>query len=466
MIDEAVLFSSAHDLGEKIRARRISPVELTEAYLAKLEGPGKKLGAVVTVTRDLALEQARRAEKEIQAGRIRSPLHGVPYGAKDLLATRGIPTTWGATPYKDQVFDYDATVIRRLEKAGAVLLGKLAMVELAGGLGYRYASASITGAGKNPWDPGRWSGGSSSGSGVAVAGGFVAFAIGSETWGSITTPSSMCGIAGLRPTFGRVSRHGAMALSWTMDKLGVLARSVADCGLVLAEIAGPDPGDPSTLPKPWNYGPFGKKEKWRLGVVRKAWEKPEPEVPQAFDAALHELGRMAILEDVTLPDLPFGATAGTLIVAEVASAFEDLIESGRVSELADPGSRLGGYSSTMVYARDYLRALRVRKRLQRSLDELLAKYDALVAPTLPGVASLLAANLEEVFAGDDPVGGAGNCCGIPAISVPMGFGADHLPLGIQFVGRAGEENTILAIAKAYQERTPWHLERPPRENWS
>lgn len=464
MLEESALFSSARELGERIRSRKISPVELTEAYLEKLEGPGRKLGAVVTVTRELALEQARRAEKEIRAGKIRSPIHGVPYGAKDLLAARGIPTTWGATPYKDQVFTYDATVITRLEKAGAVLLGKLAMVELAGGMGYRYASASLTGAGRNPWNPGRWSGGSSSGSGVAVSGGMVGFAIGTETWGSITTPSSMCGISGIRPTYGRVSRHGAMALSWTMDKIGVMARSVEDCGVVLSRIAGPDQEDPTTIQVPWSYAPASRKGKWRLGIVRKAWEKSEPEVPGVFDAALRELGAVATLEDITLPELPFSATAGTLIVAEVASAFEDLIESGRVAELADPGSRLGGYSSTMVAARDYLYALRLRAKLQRALDEVLARFDALVAPTLPGVASPLEANLEEVFAGDDPVGGAGNCCGVPAVSVPMGFGAGHLPLGIQFVGRAGEENRILAIAKDYQSRTSWHRELPPRES--
>ena len=464
MLDEALLFASVKELHEKIRARKISPVDLTEAYLERLEGPGKKLGAVVTITRDLALQQAHRAEKEIRAGRVRSPIHGVPFGAKDLLATRGIPTTWGATPYKDQVFTYDASVIQKLEEAGAILLGKLAMVELAGGMGYRYAAASLTGAGKNPWDPGRWSGGSSSGSGVAVSGGMVGFALGTETWGSITTPSSMCGISGIRPTYGRVSRHGAMALSWTMDKIGVLARSVEDCGAVLSEIAGPDPADPTTIPHPWKYLPAAKHGEFRLGVVKQAWEKTEPEVPDAFGAALQTLGQFATLKDVTLPDLPFGATAGTLIVAEVASAFEDLIESGRVSELADPGSKLGGYSSSMVYARDYLRALRLRGKLQKALDQVFAGVDALVAPTLPGVASPLEANLEEVFAGDDPLGGAGNCCGVPAVSVPMGFGAGRLPLGIQFVGRAGEENRILAVAKAYQSKTSWHLERPPQQN--
>ncbi len=464
MIDDSTLFATAKELGAAIRARKISPVELTEAYLARLEGPGKRLGAVVTVTRDLAMLQARKAEKEIGSGKVRSLLHGVPYGAKDLLATRDIPTTWGAPPYRDQVFDYDATVIRRLEEAGAVLLGKLAMVELAGGFGYRFASASLTGAGRNPWDPGCWSGGSSSGSGVAVAGGMVGFAIGTETWGSITTPSSFCGISGIRPTYGRVSRHGAMALSWTMDKIGVMARSADDCGIVLTAIAGPDAGDPTTIPGRWKYEPAPGPRRFRLAAVSGVWEKPEPEVEEAFREALRILGSFATIEEIRLPDLPFGATAGTLITAEGASAFEDLVESGRAAELADPGSRIGGYSGSMVYARDYLRALRLRGRLQRELDGILARYDALVAPTLPGVASPLEADLNEVFAGDDPVGGAGNCCGVPAVSVPMGFGAGHLPLGIQFVGRAEEENRILAVANAYQSRTGWHRERPPAGN--
>jgi len=464
VIDDSILFASVKELGARIRSGKISPVDLTEAYLERLEGPGRRLGAVVTVTRDRALLQARKAEKEIRAGKIRSPLHGVPYGAKDLLATRGIPTTWGAPPYRDQVFDYDATVIRRLEEAGAILLGKLAMVELAGGFGYRYAAASLTGAGRNPWDPGRWSGGSSSGSGVAVAGGMVGFAIGTETWGSITTPSSFCGISGIRPTYGRVSRHGAMALSWTMDKIGVMARSADDCGMVLSAIAGPDPEDPTTIQERWRYDPAAPARKFRLGVVTGAWDKPEPEVDTVFRQALDVLGRFSVIEELTLPDLPFGATAGTLITAEAASAFEDLVESGRAAELADPGSRMGGYSGTVVYARDYLRALRLRGKLQKELDGVLARYDALVAPTLPGVSSPLEANLEEVFAGEDPVGGAGNCCGVPAISVPMGFGAGRLPLGIQFVGRAREENRILAVARAYQSRTGWHRERPPAEN--
>ncbi len=216
------------------------------------------------------MAEARRAEREIAAGRYRGPLHGIPYGAKDLLATSGgIPTTWGAAPLREQRFDFDATVIRKLEEAGAVLCAKLAMVELAGGMGYRQPNASFTGPGINPWNPDAWSGGSSSGSGSAVAAGLVPFAIGSETWGSILSPAGYCGIAGLRPSYGRVSRHGAMALCWTLDKLGPLCLTAEDCGLVLEAIAGADPADPSTSDRPWRFDAgevTGRR--FRFGVIK------------------------------------------------------------------------------------------------------------------------------------------------------------------------------------------------------
>src|SRR5262245_40250993 len=235
-ITEDTLYASVADLGKLLRDRKLSSEALTKAYLERLEKLGPKLGAVVTITRDLALDQAKQADKEIKEGKYRGPLHGVPCGGKDRLATKGIPTTWGAEPYKDQVFDHDATVVRKLRDAGAVLVAKLAMVELAGAFGYGTADASFTGPGRTPWNLDYWSGGSSAGSGAAVAAGLVAFAIGSETSGSIITPAAFCGVSGLRPTYGRVSRYGAMALCWSMDKLGPMCRTAEDCGLVLATI--------------------------------------------------------------------------------------------------------------------------------------------------------------------------------------------------------------------------------------
>src|SRR5262245_39219869 len=250
MLGDDVLYLPATELGQRLRSRAISPVELTQSYLDRIGTLDPKLKAFVTVAPERALADARRAEQEIGAGKVRGPLHGVPYAVKDLLAIKGLKTTWGATPFASQSFDYDATLVRRLADAGGVLLGTLAMIELAGGLGYNVPWASATGAARNPWDTGRWSCGSSSGSGAAVGAGLVGFAIGSDTWGSIICPSSFCGISGVRPTFGRVSRHGAMALAWTMDKLGPMARSAEDCEAVLAAISGRDPLDDWSADEP------------------------------------------------------------------------------------------------------------------------------------------------------------------------------------------------------------------------
>ncbi|MCM3878114.1 MAG: amidase, partial [Thermoanaerobaculia bacterium] len=263
---EDTFFLSVSELSKRLRAKQISPVALAEGYLERLERIGPKLGAVVTATRERALQEARAAEAEIAAGKWRGPLHGIPYGVKDLLATKGVPTTWGAEPYRNQVFDEDATVVKRLREAGAVLIGKLAMVELAGGFGYNNADASFTGPGRSPWNTDFWSGGSSTGPGAATAAGLVGFSIGSETSGSIVTPAAFSGVSGLRPTYGRVSRHGAMALCWTLDKLGPMCRSAEDCGLVLAAIAGKDPKDATSLNRPFRPAPASAKPKrWKIG---------------------------------------------------------------------------------------------------------------------------------------------------------------------------------------------------------
>src|SRR6266705_2854495 len=269
MPGDEVLYRPVTDLAKMVRARQVSPVELTRAYLARIERLNPKLSAFATVTADLALGQARQAEREIAAGKDRGPLHGIPYGAKDLVATKGTRTTWGAKPYEDQVFDQDAAIVRKLRDAGAVLLGKLAMIELAGGLGYSKGESPLQGAAHNPWGLDRWTCGSSSGSAAAVAAGLVPFAIGSETWGSIICPSSFCGVTGLRPTFGRVSRQGAMALSWTLDKLGPMARSARDCEIVLERIQGHDPEDPySADEKPAPPSDPAAVKKMKIGCLR------------------------------------------------------------------------------------------------------------------------------------------------------------------------------------------------------
>lgn len=464
---EEILYSSIAELGALLRARKVSSVELTEAYLARLEKYGAKFGAVVTITRELALREAKQADAELKAGKIRGPLHGIPYGVKDLLATKGIPTTWGAKPYKDQVFDYDATVVEKLRAAGAVLVAKLAMVELAGGFGYNTADASFTGPGRTPWNPEFWSGGSSSGPGASVAAALVPFAIGSETSGSIITPAAYCGVSGLRPTYGRVSRHGAMALSWTLDKLGPMCRTANDCALVLAAIAGRDKLDPTTSTRQFIYPEIEKGKRarrFRIGIIKDSAKSVQPEVKKNFEAAIEVLkGFAEIVPDVQFPDMPFGASVGLIVSGEAASAFRDLIESGKSSELQDPDDRWGGYSNAMTLAGDYLHAMRLRTPMKRAMEELYSKYDALIAPSRGTVSYPVNKRFELAYpgvGGGPPVIPAGNIVGQPAISVPNGFGENNLPTGIQFTGRVWSEARLCAIAAAYQKATDWHKKQP------
>lgn len=454
-------YASVRELSDALRRGDVSPCHLVDEFLDRLETRGPTYNAVVTVTRPRAEAQARRAAEEIAAGRYRGLLHGVPYGAKDLLATTSdIPTTWGAAPFRRQTFDYDATVIERLERAGAVLAAKLAMVELAGGMGYRQPHASFSGPCRNPWNPDTWAGGSSSGSGAAVSAGLVPFAIGSETWGSIVRPANNCGVSGLRPTYGLVSRHGAMALSWTLDKLGPLCRTADDCGLVLEAIAGADPRDPTTG-RAFTYranlsAPF------RVAVLQDATAHLDPAVRRNFEATLRVLERFASIEEIAFPDRPYEAMTRTILYAELASAFEAFIASGKASELTAPEDRFGPYARTVVLATDYLKAQRLRGIVARDVDATLSPYDALVAPT----SRTAATPIDQAFRGATPttrdvVGAIGNGVGLPAISVPNGFTAAGLPTGVLFMGRAYDENRILAVARAYQARTDWHLRRPP-----
>src|SRR5437870_4446356 len=314
LVTSPVVFMPIRELKTLVQTRQVSPVELAETFLARLETLGPQYNAVVTVTRERALQQGRQAEHDIAAGHYKGPLHGIPYGAKDLLATSGgIPTTWGAAPLRHQKFEYDATVVRKLAAAGAVLVAKLAMVELAGGMGYRQPHASFTGPGISPWDRTAWSGGSSSGSGAAVSAGLVPFAIGSETWGSILSPASNCGIAGLRPTYGRVSRFGAMALSWSLDKLGPLGLTADDCGLVLEAIAGPDPLDPTTTNRPYTYATDPTEKRWRLGVLKGVTADIDESVRSNFVQTLQVLAQVASIEEVELPELPYEAITRTIL---------------------------------------------------------------------------------------------------------------------------------------------------------
>jgi aspartyl-tRNA(Asn)/glutamyl-tRNA(Gln) amidotransferase subunit A len=451
-----LFFSTIPELNAMLTSKKISAVELTKEFTARLESLGPKYNALALALTKDALKQAKEVDGDIKRERLRGPLQGIPYGAKDLLSYAKFPTTWGAKPYAAQTFDYTATALGKIEKSGGLLIGKLAMVELAGGGGYRLPQASMFGPGKNPWDLARWSGGSSSGSGSAVAAGLVTYALGSETSGSILTPASFCGITGLRPTYGLVSRHGAMPLAWTMDKIGPMCRTAEDCGLVLQTIAGGDKFDPGSAGKSFYYTPQYAREMKDLRIGVLASEFPDSAVFAEAMSVVKAFG--ATVLEVKLPDFPYGALANTIVTCEGSSVFESLVKSGAVDQLADPKQAAGLRAGLRVPAKDYLKAQRIRSVLQKEFHKLFEDLDAIVAPTRPTVASKIDDPLDALKGGQ--LIPAGNLAGIPALSVPCGF-IDGLPVGLQFCGPAWSENTLIALGKQFQTRTDWHKKRPP-----
>jgi aspartyl-tRNA(Asn)/glutamyl-tRNA(Gln) amidotransferase subunit A len=462
-LPESLTVCTITELGTKLRACEFTSVQLTEFFLDRLERIGPQLNAVVTVTRDRALREAAQADAEFRAGRDRGPLHGIPYGVKDLFTAKGSPTTWGAPPFKEQMIDADAAVVEKLRDAGAVLVAKLALIEIAGGLGYRQANATFTGPGLNPWNIKHWAGGSSSGSGAAVGAGLVPFAIGTETWGSIMTPAGYCGVTGLRPTFGLISRYGAMTLSWTLDKVGPLARTAQDCCLILNALIGLDVRDVSSVEATQLVG-HTDVPKFKLAVLSDATQQVQPAVKANFETSLKVLERFSTINEIKLPDLPYGSVASLIISCEMAAAFEDLAKSGQVWEMTADEDRWGLFSALTIPAKDYINAMRIRGVIQRELDAALAPFDAVLCPTLPTVAYPIDRSWDEYRKGTagSQIGGASNVAGIPAISVPNGFGEEGLPTAIQFCGRAFSDNRLLAIAAAYQHETTWHRERPTK----
>lgn len=463
---EEIFYLPLSELAKRIEAKKLSPVELTQIYLDRSSKLGPRFNAYARLTPEIALEQAKAAEKEIQHGHYRGPLHGIPYAAKDLLAVTGIPTTWGAKPYADQVFQYNATVIEHLNRVGAILIGKASMIELAGGMGYRFASASLQGAAKNPWDTKCWTGGSSSGSAAIVAGGLAAFSIGTETWGSLVCPSAFCGVSGLRPTYGRVSRYGTMALAPSMDKIGPITRTAEDCARVFAAIAGHDPQDRSTLPidkAAFTYSPSLdlKVRQLKVGWLTNAWKQLDSGVAKILLATEKVVRKLfAGTRAAALPEGPFEDAGNIIISSESAASFRTLIRSGRVSELADPLGQIAGYVNEQYSAADYLRALSIREILQEKMEALFDSFDVLVAAAQPVPAPPLETDLEAGLSFPDPLGAIGNLCGLPALSVPCGFTEKNLPVGVQFVGRAGDDFAVIKAARTFQLHTDWHRRHP------
>ena len=436
---EQLAFAPVTQLAALIRTRQVSSTALTEMYLCRLKRYDPTLRCVVSLTEELALMQAHRADQELAAGRYRGPLHGIPWGAKDLLATRGIRTTWGATPFQDQMIDADATVVRRLEDAGAVLVAKLTMGELAWG------DIWFGGTTKNPWNLAEGSSGSSAGPGAATAAGLAGFTIGTETWGSIISPSARCGVTGLRPSFGRVSRAGAMALSWSMDKIGPMCRSVEDCALVLQAIYGPDGQDATVVDRPFRWNPAVNLKQLRIGYIKSEFDKKRDGRAQD-DQTLETLRALgAELIPIELPDYPVNALA-FILFTEAAAAFDELTRSDRddllVQQIQDAWPNMLRLAR-LIPAVEYIQANRIRTLIMRAMADLMQTIDLYIAPALVGDNLLLT-----------------NLTGHPAVALPNGFTAAGTPTSITFNGRLYDEATLLAVAKLYQDATSFHLQHP------
>lgn len=450
---DQIAFLPVTALAVMIETKKITSTELTKIYLDRLKKHGDTLKCVVTLTEELALKQAADADAEIKAGKYRGPLHGIPWGAKDLLATKGYQTTWGATPYKDQVIDLDATVVERLRDAGAVLVAKLSMGALAQG------GVWFGGSTHNPWNVERSSSGSSAGPGAATAAGLVAFSIGTETLGSIISPSVTNGVTGLRPTYGRVSRYGAMALCWSMDKIGPMCRTVEDCVLVLNAIYGSDGRDDTVTDAPFFWDPERPLSSLRIGYLEKEFDiapnNPNPTDAQRqtattrkamYAAALDALRKAgAKLEPMAMPEFP---TTSLMVVlnAEASAAFDDLTRNKeQLATLTgqSPGDWPNTFrSSRFIPAVEYIRSMRARRLLMQEMDKVMSQYDVFLSPA-PNSGSLMITNLT----------------GHPAIALKCGF-IDNLPAAIMVTGRLYDEATVCRVALAYERATDWHHKHP------
>ncbi|MCB9248433.1 MAG: amidase [Ignavibacteriales bacterium] len=432
-------FYSIGQLAELIRTRKITSVELTKYFIERLNKYNPKLECVITLTEELALEQAANADKEIAEGKYKGLLHGIPYGAKDLLSTKNYKTTWGANPYKDLVIDEDATVIKKLEEAGAVLVAKLTLGALAWG------DVWFGGKTKNPWDITEGSSGSSAGPASATAAGLVPFAIGTETWGSIVSPSTVCGVSGLRPTYGRVSRTGAMALSWSMDKIGPICRNAEDLAIVFNAIYGSDEIDQTLYDFPFNYGAKPDFKDLKIGYLKSDFDKQYPfhKNDSLTLKTLKSLG--ANLIPIELPEIPV-ENISFILSAEAATAFDELTRSNsddllvRQIKNAWPNEFR---SARFIPAVEYINANRIRYLLIQEMAKLMNKVDLYIAPSFEGNNLLLT-----------------NLTGHPCVVVPNGFSEKGTPTSITFIGNLFDEGKIIAVAKLFQDETEFHLKHP------
>jgi Asp-tRNA(Asn)/Glu-tRNA(Gln) amidotransferase A subunit family amidase len=444
---EDLAFFQVTQLAPLVRSRAVTSTALTEMYIARMKRYSPQLLCLVTLTEDLAIERAAEADKEIRAGHYKGPLHGIPFGVKDLFDTKGILTTWGAEPFQNRIPDADATVVERLHKAGAVLIAKLSMGALAQG------DLWFQGRTKNPWNLEQGSSGSSAGSASATSAGLVGFALGTETLGSIVSPSGQCGTVGLRPTYGRVSRYGAMALSWTMDKIGPICRGVEDCALVLHAIHGPDGRDRSVASDPFNWSPRKPLGTMRIGVLQAAFDRLQGANKDIYMQALADLTKAG----VAMKPVDYQEDMGQirfLLEAEGAAAFDDITRNGQVRNLK--GQAAGDWPNTfrtsrLIPAVEYIRAQRARTLLVEKFEKFMSDWDAIV---MPANALLTTTNLT----GNPQVVVK---CGFADATLQDGSTKVKVPRNIGFLGRIYDEGSPLRVALAYEQATQWHKQHPP-----
>ncbi|MCH8126098.1 amidase [candidate division KSB1 bacterium] len=443
MSETDIAFLSVTHLSQLIKSRQISSMDLTKLYLKRLKKYNEKLHCVITFTEELALAQAKKADEEIRVGHYRGPLHGIPWGVKDLFAVKDYRTTWGATPFKEQKFNENATIVERLNEAGAVLLAKTSLGALAWGDVWFGEKT------RNPWDPEQGSSGSSAGSASATSAGLVGFSIGTETLGSIVSPCTRCGVTGLRPTFGRVSRYGAMALSWSMDKAGPICRSVEDTALVLHAIHGGDDKDASAVDFPFHWNAKRKVSDLKIGYLKSAFDDANENSKPFNDAVLDVIRKLGVkLIPIEWPDIPYGEL-GFILSAEAATAFDEITWNKEIDTMVRQGRRTwpnSFRSSRFIPAVEYIQANRLRTMVMQKMAEVMSQVDVVVTPSFGGGTLLLT-----------------NLTGHPAVVLPNGFRENGAPVSISFIGNLFKESDLLIAAKAYQDATDFHLQHPKME---
>ncbi len=468
MDSKELCFLSAGQLARLIQKKEISPVEVVEAHLSRIEALEPKLNSFITLLPDQAMAAARKAEKEIQYERYLGPLHGIPFGLKDLFYAKGVRNTSGSKIFDHFIPNFDSTIALRLKEAGAILLGKLNLHPFAYGT---TGENEEYGHMHNPWNPALITGGSSGGSGSAVASGQCILALGTDTGGSIRIPGALCGIVGLKPTYGRLSRYGLTALSWSQDHPGPMVRNVEDCALIMNAVSGYDPNDPTSLNLPvpnFTKALTGHIRGLRVGVVKEFFEVPiESKVKECVWKAIEKLGELgAIVSEVSWPIYPYHmAIASTIQMAE-ATAYHSKLIRENASKIYPP-VRIRLEAGIFISATDYIQAQRARILFYRQSLDLLKEVDLLAGPTVPVTAFPI--GTFEVKVGDQKVNVVSlltqytrpfNLNGFPAITVPCGFSDDGLPIGLQLAGRPFDEETVLRVAHAYEQATEWHRRRP------